>query len=182
MTIRKIGASILLYGMAAAGQGRRGMPNGTPEQIAAIARMNAALAPQTQRLAAVRSDLVAAALAQPRDDAAIRSCAEAVRAAEMELAKARATALAELQSTANRLSVDQIAALAAAGGGPGRGGYRTSMPHATAKQASALIDMATALQNQTQALNMARTQLTSAALNASPDDSVIRSQADAVGD
>jgi len=50
------------------------------------------------------------------------------------------------------------------------------MPHATAKQASALIDMAAALQSQTQALNAGRTRLTLAALNAPQDDNGIRSK------
>lgn len=81
--------------------------------------MNAALTQQTQRLATARSELAAAALAQPRDDAAIRARVEAVRAAEAEMAKARAAAFAELQSSANKLGSDQVAALAAtiAGGG-----------------------------------------------------------------
>ncbi len=182
MTITKLAAIVIAFGMMAAGQGRRGIPNATPDQTAAIARMNAAIGPQTQRLAAARSDLIAAALAQPRDDAAIRARAQDVRAAELELAKARAGAFTELQSTANKLSSEQILALAAAMGGVagGRGGYRTSMPHVSAKQASTLVDITTALQTQTQALNNARSQLTSAALAVPPDESAVRLKADAV--
>jgi hypothetical protein len=40
----------LALSVAAAAQGRRGMPNATPEQSAAVARMNAALAPQMLEL------------------------------------------------------------------------------------------------------------------------------------
>jgi hypothetical protein len=106
--------------MAATGQGRRGMPNATPEQTAVIAKTNVSLAPQTQRLAAARSDVVAAAFAEPRNDAAIRARVEAIRAAELDLAKARAAAFMELQSSVNKLSADQIEALATgATGGAG---------------------------------------------------------------
>jgi hypothetical protein len=130
--------------------------------------VNDAIASPAQRLAAARADLVAAAFAQPPDDAAIRARVEATVAAELELAKTRAAAFAELQSSANKLSDAQIRALAASGsgGGAGRGGYRTSMPHVTAKQASALLDMSAALQTQTQAVNNARAQVTLAALTA----------------
>src|SRR5579885_3127334 len=147
MTIHRLATIALVFGMAAAGQGRRGMPDATPEQTATIARLNAALAPQMQRLAAARLDLVAAALAQPRDNAAIRARVAAIRAAELELEKARAAAFAQLQATANKLSADQIAALAAAAGrgGSNSSGYRTSMPHVTANQASALLDMTAGL-------------------------------------
>src|SRR4051812_26907098 len=181
-TVHKLLAAALLFAGIAAGQGRRGIPNATAEQTAAIARINTALAPQTQRLAAARSELIAAALAQPRDDAAIRVRVGSVRAAELELAKARARAFAELQSSANKLNSDQIAALALAGGGGGggRGGYRTSMPHATAKQASALLDMTAALQSQMQTLNRARAQVTLAALSPPADDAAIQSKVDAV--
>jgi hypothetical protein len=161
MRTRKVVTAVVLFSMAAAGQGRRGMLNATAEQTAAIVRMNAAIAPQTQRLAAARADLLAAALSQP-GDTTIRARVGEIRAAELELAKARASAFAELQSSINKLTDGQIAALAAGGGvgGGGRGGYRTSMPHATAKQASALLEITTALQEQTQTLNTARTQLT----------------------
>jgi hypothetical protein len=180
MSVSKILISPLLFAMVAAGQGRRGVPNATPEQNAAIARMNAALADQTQRLVAARSDLVASLFADPRDEAASRARVAAIRTAELELAKARAAAFAAIQSSPNKFSGDQISALAAAvgGAGGGRGGYRTSMPHVTAKQASALLDMSTALQNQAQAVNNARIQVTLAAL--ASDDAAIRSKIDAL--
>jgi hypothetical protein len=174
--------AILLFSMSAAGQGRRGMLNATPEQTAAIARMNTAMAPQVQRLASARSDLVTTTLSLSADDAAIRARAQAIRAAELELAKARAAAFAEVQSSSNRLNDGQVAALAGGGGpgGAGRGGYRTSMPHVTAKQAAAMLEMNTALQSPTQALNSARTQLTLAVLSTAADDAAILSKIDAV--
>src|SRR5205809_158889 len=173
MITRKLFAAVLLFTIAAAGQGRRGIANTTPEQNAEIARMNAALAPQTQRLARARSDLVAAALAQPRDDATIRARVDAIRDAELELANARADAFADVQSSVNKLTADQVSALAATGAGGRGGGYRASMPHITAKQASALLDMSAALGAQVQALNTARTQLTLAALGARRNDAAI---------
>lgn len=69
--VRQTITAALLLSIGAAGQGRRGVPNATPEQTAAIARINGVLAPQTGRLAEARAGVVAAALAQPRDDAAI---------------------------------------------------------------------------------------------------------------
>jgi hypothetical protein len=114
-------------------------------------------------------------------NAAIREWAGEIRAAELELAKALATAFAELQSSINKLTDGQIATLAAGSvGGAGLDGYRTSMPHVTAKQASALLEMTTALQAQTQTLNSARTQLTLAALSTPADDAAIRLKVDAV--
>src|SRR4051794_21430757 len=77
-------------------RGGRGIPNATAEQNAAVSRMNDDLASQTQRLASARTELVAAALAQPRRDAAIGASVDAVRAAELELARARADAFAKL--------------------------------------------------------------------------------------
>ncbi len=157
--------------------------NTTSEQTTAVARMNAALSPQLQRLAAARTNLVAAALGQPRDEAAVQAALRAIREAEVELAKARTAAFAELQASPNRLTADQIASLAAAagagagagagggaGGGGARGVYRPSMPHVTAKQATALLDMTTMLQAQVQPLNAARTQVTLAALTTSASD------------
>src|SRR5436305_8350011 len=85
MIVRNLWAAVLMFSIAAAGQGRRGLVGTTPEQAAAIARLNAASAAQTQRLAEARTELVAAALAQPRDDEAIRAKVEAIRAAELEL-------------------------------------------------------------------------------------------------
>jgi hypothetical protein len=179
MTLGKAFAMLLAIGIAAAGQAGRGIPGSTPEQAAAIARMNSGLEPLVQRLAEARSAVVAAAFAPPGDEAAIRARVEAVRGAELDLAKARTAALAELQSTAERLNGAQMAALARAGGG-GRGGYRTSMPHVTARQASALLDLTAALQSEVQALNGARVQVATAAFAIPPDAAAVQAKVDAV--
>src|SRR5215475_8153852 len=86
---------------SAQGRGGRGIPDATPEQTAAIARWNAELAPQTARLAAARSDLIAAAFGAQPDDARIRAKVDAIRSAELDLAKARAEALARVQASAD---------------------------------------------------------------------------------
>ncbi len=170
-------------GALAQGRGGRGVPNATPEQTAAIAQMNAGLTSDVQRLAAARADLIAAALAAPRDDVAIHAKVEAIRAAELELAHARADAFARLQASAERLAPNQVSALAAMGaGGRGgaRGGARTSMPHVTARQALALAGMTAGLQARSQALNAARAEVTLAALAAPRNDAAIREKVDAV--
>lgn len=177
--IRNLSAAVLLFGVAATGQGRRGIPNESPEQATAIARMNAAFAPQGQRLATARTDLITATFAQPPNSAAIRTKSEAIRKAELELAKSRAAAFAELQSSPNKLTARQVSALAAAGGGA-RGGYRTSMPHVTAKQASVLLDMTAALQKEVQALNTARSEVVLAALLVPENDASIQAKVEAV--
>ena len=166
------------------GRGGRGLPNATAEQTAALAQMNAALAPQTERLSAVRAELVAASLAQPRNDAEIRAKVDAVRAAEVELARARADAFGKLQASPNRLAPGQVSALAAmsagAGRGGGRGGYRTSMPHVTAQQADALLQMTASLQPRLQSLTSARNDAIASALAVPRDDAAIRAKTDAV--
>jgi hypothetical protein len=174
LTIWMAYAVMLLFSIAAKGQANS---NTTGGQVTAIAAMNAALAPLAQRLTTSRTDLVAAALAQPRDETAIRTRVEAVRRAELELANARAVAFAELQASPNRLAADQVAALAAGGA---RGSYRSSMPHVTANQASALLEMTAALQRLAQALNAARTQVGFAALAVPRDNRAIETKVDAV--
>ena len=72
--------------------------------------------PLVHTLTAARSALTAAALAEPRDEAEIRSKAEAVKTAELELAKARAKAFAAIQTSENRLTPGQVAAFLAMGG------------------------------------------------------------------
>jgi Domain of Unknown Function (DUF1080) len=166
------------------GRGGRGIPNATPEQNAAIAQMNAELASVVQRLAAARSDLIAAALAQPRNEAAIREKADAIRAAEAALATARADAFDRLQESRNRLAAGQASALAtvmdASAGRGGHGMYRTSMPHVTARQAVALIEMSAGLQVRVQSLAAARAGVTLSALTLPRNDGAIRAKVDAV--
>src|SRR4051812_44588446 len=131
MTKRQVFGILVMCGVAAAqGRGGRGIPNATPEQTAAVARMNADLAPQLERLTAARTAAIAAAFADPRDAAAIQAKVDAVRAAELDVATARATAFAKLQASADKLTAEQVVALAQVApggrGGGGRGGYRNS--------------------------------------------------------
>jgi hypothetical protein len=60
--------------------------------------------------------LTAAAFAEPRDQAAIRSKAEDVKKEELAVAHARADAFSKIQASANKLSPDQVAAFLAMGG------------------------------------------------------------------
>lgn len=180
MILRQTLAAVLFFAIAAAGQGRRGIPNATPEQTAAVERMNAALTSYIEQLTAARLDLVKAAFAQPRDDGAIRARAHTVREDEFALARARAAAFSEVQSSVGKLSPGQIAALTAFGTGRRGGGYRTSMPHVTARQASELLDMTAALQNKIQTVNQAQAQVTLAALAVPADDAIVRLKVDAL--
>src|SRR5262249_41979381 len=105
------------------GRGRGGQPNYSQSQIAALAQMSTDLRQATQSLATARSAVVSASLSARRDDAAIQSKVDAVAAAELALAKARADAFAKLQASPARLAPEQATALAAAGGAfPGGGG------------------------------------------------------------
>jgi hypothetical protein len=171
-------AAVMLGAAAAQGRGGRGIPNATPEQMAAVAQMNAGLAEQMQRLAAARTELIAASLAETRDDAGVRAKLDAIRAAELEAANARADAFAKLQASPNKLSAAQAAAFADAGaggrGGGGRGGYRTSMPHVTAKQANALTAMSSEMGTKTAAASAARSLVSAAALTVPRNDAAIR--------
>jgi hypothetical protein len=98
--------------------GRGGIPNITQRQAAALAQMNTDLTALVQAATAARTGLAGAA------PAAIKEKAEALRAAELALAIARADWFAKMQATSSKLAADQVAALIAAGGsvGGGRGG------------------------------------------------------------
>jgi hypothetical protein len=177
--------TILTFAAALAfAQGRGGaIPNATPEQTAAIARMNAGLAAQIQSLTAARADLVAASLSQPRDNAAIQAKVDAVRAAELALANARADALANLQASPQKLAANQLTALATAAGRGGVGGRapaRSSMPHITAKQAGSLTQFTASLGPQTQALTAARVGVAASALAQPRNDAAIKASVSAV--
>jgi hypothetical protein len=115
-----------------------------------------------ERLAAARTELVAASLNGALDDAVIRLKAEAIRQAESEAASALTTVPAQQPGAAVR------------------GNYRTSMPHVTAKQASALLDMTAALQPRIQALNNARNEVSLAARATPREDRGIQAKIDGV--
>lgn len=94
----------------------RGIPGATQQQTAALTRMNSDIAPQVNSLAEARSAMTAAAFSAPRDDQTIRARAAAVREAELALAGARADALQNIQSSANKLTSSQLAAFLEMGG------------------------------------------------------------------
>ncbi len=169
---------------ANSGRGGRGIPNATLQQSEAVARLNADLAGLTQRLNTARAELIPAALMQPRSQTVIQAKADAIRAAELALANARADGLAKLQASPDRLSSAQITALAALVAAPGRGGgggqARTSMPHVTSKQASALLEMTSSLAPQLQTVAEARSAVAAVAFTVPRNDSAIESKASAV--
>jgi hypothetical protein len=154
----------------------------TAEQTAALAQMNHDLAAVMQALTDARSGLVTAALAQPRNDAAIREKAQAVGAAEVAVANARADAFARIQNSPNNLAPDQIAGLA---GGAGRGGARggrgtVGVPDLSPAQGSALVSENSQLAPFTQKVNAARAALTSASYSLPTNDAEIKAKAAAV--
>ena len=96
------------------------IPNSTPDQTAALAAMNVAVAAQTTEAGNARTALVQAAFS---DRGNIASALDALNAAELELARARVAAFQNLQATPARLSAEQVNALVAQStGGPARGG------------------------------------------------------------
>jgi hypothetical protein len=108
-----------------AGRGGRGgpvLPGATPDQMQAVAAMNAALTDQTAAVTAARNALTIATFAVPKNSAAITSAVSKLRDAELALATARAEAFAKVQSGPNRLNDEQVGALAAQAAGGGRGG------------------------------------------------------------
>jgi Domain of Unknown Function (DUF1080) len=178
--------TMLAQGVTPAGRGGRGIPGATPEQIAAVTQLSAGLATPAKRLTDARTEVIAAALAQPRNDAALKVKIEAVRSDELALANSLSNSFAKLQASPNKLEAAQISAAALFVGAPfgGRGGagaaYRTSMPHVTAKQAIALADMTSSLTAQSQALAAARADVIQAALAVPPNDVAIQATIDAV--
>ena len=104
------------------GNGQREEPSATSVQAqgqaAALAEMSAHLEPLTQAAAAARSHLLGAPASE------MPAKADALRAAELKLALARADAFARLQTSPARLPADYIASLTVSGGviGGGRGG------------------------------------------------------------
>jgi hypothetical protein len=177
-------AIAILYpaGWSAWAQRGGGVPNATAEQSAAIGRLTADVAAQTQRLASARGDLVTASLAEPRNRAVIQSSVAAIRAAEQEFANACAEAFARMQASADRLSGNQVRALSVilGGGGGGRGAARTSMPHVTAGQANSLLQMTAGLAPQSQAVNAARSSIVASALETPRNDPAIREKLEAL--
>ena len=167
--------------------GMGGIPNATPAQNAAITQMNTDLAAPLRSLTTARAELVAATFASPRDDAAIQAKVQAVKAAELALANARAEALGKIQASANKLTAAQIAAIPAAGGGIGRGGggggagAPGGVPNMTSNQVGLLMQMTGITQKFTPAVTAARAAVTAAALAEPRDDAAIKAKVEALG-
>jgi hypothetical protein len=179
--------AIVLAGVSLSAQGPgRGIPGLTNQQSAALVRMNADLAAPLGALNAARSEMIGIAFAVPRDDRAMTMKAEGVRDAEITLARARAAAFAGLQTSADRLSAEQTAALIGTGGGRGgQGGGRAgtargTIPNIRETQVSVLTRMSTDLMPLTRILAAARSAMASAAFAERADAAAIRSKADAV--
>ena len=165
----------------------RGIPGLSEGQSAALARLNTGVADPLQALNAARSGMVTVSFRIPRDDQAIRTKAAAVRDAEIALANARAAAFSSLQSTPDRLSSEQTAALIATGGGRGggrgaggAGTPRGTIPNIREAQVSALTKMSTDLMPLARSLTAARSAMAAAAFAQPADSAAIRSKAESV--
>ncbi len=106
-----------------AGGGGRGMtfPHATAAQADVLLAMSANLTAQAQALTEARAAVTAAALAQPKNDATVQAKVNAVAAAELALASARADAFAKIQASKDKLDAEQLTALVA-----GNGNYPTA--------------------------------------------------------
>lgn len=113
--------------VATPGRAGRGAPTGfagqvptaNAEQQAALTAAGAPLAALLTAATTARTELSAAAIAQP---GGLPAKAAALAAAELNLALARASAFAQIQASANRLSPEQAQALAGTAPAAGRAG------------------------------------------------------------
>lgn len=124
--VAMIGDSITFGSGTTTGGGRGGrLPGATLAQEAAAARLGSDTAGLSAAAAQQSEALVLASLSRPTGSSAIGAAAEALGEAELRLAQARAEALGRLQSSPDRLSAWQLAALmqqTVPASGPGRGG------------------------------------------------------------
>ena len=116
-------------GGGAAGGGARGgaglvVAGASAEQQTAIAQMEQGLAMVVQAAATARTDLIAASLADPANQTEVLTKLAALRNAERALANARADAFGTLQSSANKLTPEQVQALISAQSAPRGAGAR----------------------------------------------------------
>ena len=104
-------------GGAAAGRGGggggRGMtfPHATAAQAKVLMAMTADLTSLTQSLTEARTAVVTASLSVPANAATVKAKVDAVGAAELVLANARADAFGKIQASANKLDDEQLARL-----------------------------------------------------------------------
>ena len=184
----RIAAIVIAFaGLSLFGQGRGGaIPGLTDAQAAALARMTAECAPRVEALAGARSAIIAASL----DGEAIQTKVEAIAAAELSLAAARADAFAAIQSSPASLAPNQVASLIAAGGtyragqgGRGPQAYAVgggTIPGIRQAQVSALTQLTNRVLPLTRELNAARAAVVAASFAAPRDDGAIRTKVDAV--
>jgi hypothetical protein len=174
-------ASVVGSGAVVAQQTASGIPGVSPLQMRALAEMTTAIAPVVDAATAARDGLIAATFAAPRNDAAIRASADALRSAERRLADLRADAFAVAQSSSARLAPGQIAALVSMGGSflraaAGRGGN----PRLTESQRAALVRMTTDLGPLTDGVTKARSDVVAASLAMPRDEAAIAASVDAL--
>jgi len=113
----QVGPGDQVAGAGGGGQAGHGViPNIRQPQIDALTQLTAAVMPLNRALTAARAALTAAAFSGPRNDAAIGARADAVEAAELAVANARAAGLGKIQASSNKLAPNQIAAFLALGG------------------------------------------------------------------
>jgi len=91
-------------------------PHATAAQAKVLMAMTADLTTLTQSLNEARAAVTAAAYASPRNDPGIVSKVDAVAAAELALANARANAFGKIQASADKLDAEQIARLVSENG------------------------------------------------------------------
>ncbi|HVW11257.1 MAG TPA: DUF1080 domain-containing protein [Bryobacteraceae bacterium] len=105
--------------------GATAIPHSTAAQGKALYQMATDTAPLVTALNEARADVIAASFTTP---ATIPAKVDAVAAAELKLANARAEDMAKIQSSPNKLDAEQITALAAMGGSFGSGGFSQPEP------------------------------------------------------
>jgi len=106
---RVLGLFVCLSTTLVAQQGIRDM---TEPQRQALSQINSELAGPTKALNDARNEVIVASLTVPQTDAALKQRVDAVAAAEVVLAKARAQAFSRLQSSPDKLTAAQVTGLA----------------------------------------------------------------------
>jgi hypothetical protein len=128
----QITALVATGGNAGGGRGGRGqtvgataIPHSTAAQGNALNQVALDSASLLTALTEARSAVIAASLTAP---ATISAKVDAVAAAELNLANARAAAMAKIQASSNKLDPEQITALVAMNGSFGAGGFSQPEP------------------------------------------------------
>ncbi len=155
----------------------------TAQQTAALASMNAELATRSAPVATARASLTSAIFS----GGAIQAAGDALGAAELSLALARADAFAAVQTSPARLAPNQVAAFIASGGrGGGRGGGQNfavgggTIPGIRQSQTDALTTMSTDVMPLSRTVNAARAALLAASLAQPRNDAEVRVSAEAL--